>query len=729
VKVNLNNTATAGLSGILATSDSAGNIETVSLVVGSTVGGTLGVANLATPTISVTGGVAAGVLNLRGVSTNTTLSSTTTAVNASGFSGVLNAAAGSSTGTAFTVTGSGGNDTLVGGSGNDSFTFQTASSTSTLSVDGGAGTDTLTVTMASGATSVNTANLAGIENINLILPTAATSFAPTEMSSAQGLALTNLVVTGGSSTSKLTLGSSSSTTNVIGGPSANTGSSSLLKVDTSGFLGAADVTVLLDGLNLGRTIAGGSTSSDVLRYTNTNATGITAGTVSGFESIFITTASSDLGSYNLTNVSGVSTITVLGTNSYALTQLGSGIALKIGDDSTGGTGLTDGKTLSATWTTTSTASDSVTVTLGKASAATSGITLTLPGIETITLNQSALANGSAFALAIADTNTNSVTINATGGLAGRDLTFIASGLQANVVTLNGSTFAGNLLMSDSSRVGTTAMSITGGSGNDSIIMKNASDTLTGGTGTDTLKIAATASGAFTFDLSSSTDQVTTWNGFSNSATQSGFENIDASTLVGSVGIGVIASAAAGSSIIGSVNNDTIYGGAGNDTITGAGGADAIDISSGGSDTIVYTASGQTYTSATQILNGLFLGTTATPGDLQVDVITGLARGDTIKLYTGVNTSTGFNIGFSTTGLVGQSITAGADPYFQMSKGNYIGTGLWTFSTTGSDVLFQWDSQGSTTSASNHAIESVVLVGAASSFTGITANSAGVILFT
>jgi hypothetical protein len=506
---------------------------------------------------------------------------------------------------------------------------------------------------------------------------------------------------------------------VIGGPRANTGSSSLLKVDTSGFLGAADVTVLLDGLNLGRTIAGGSTSSDVLRYTNTNATGITAGTVSGFESIFITTASSDLGSHNLTNVSGVSTITVLGTNSYALTQLGAGIALKIGDDSTGGTGLTDGKTLSATWTTTSTASDSVTVTLGKASAATSGITLTLPGIETITLNQSALANGSAFALAIADTNTNSVTINATGGLAGRDLTFIASGLQANVVTLNGSTFAGNLLMSDSSRVGTTAMSITGGSGNDSIILKNASDTLTGGSGTDTLKIAATASGAFTFDLSSSTDQVTTWNGFSNSAAQSGFENIDASTLVGSVGIGVISSASSGSSIIGSANSDTIYGGTGNDTIRGGNDDDSIDISSGGSDAIVYSATGQTFSGTTAVLNGDTLGGS-------VDVVTGLARGDTIQLYSGVETNTAFNIGFATTGLAGNSGGSGADRFFQMSKGNYIGTGLWTFSTTGSDVLFQWDTDGS---SSGTTVESVVLVGAASSFTGITANSAGVILFT
>jgi Ca2+-binding RTX toxin-like protein len=316
-----------------------------------------------------------------------------------------------------------------------------------------------------------------------------------------------------------------------------------------------------------------------------------------------------------------------------------------------------------------------------------------------------------------------VTINATGGLAGRDLSFASSGLQANVATINGTGFAGNLLMADSSRVGTTAMSITGGSGNDLVIMRNASDTLTGGSGSDTLKIAANASGAFTFDLSSSTDQVVTWNGFANSAAQSGFENLNASTLVGAVGIGVLASSASGSTIVGTGNSDTVYGGAGDDTITLGNGADSIDISGGGIDTIVYTASGQTHintvvspATAVAIASGDYIGNT-------VDVITGLGRGDKINLsaVSGVRTDTGFNVGFLTTGILGDS----SSDYYQMAKGDYVGTGLWTFSSTGSDVLFQWDSNGQ----SDGGVESVVLVGSASSFTGITANSAGVILFT
>jgi Ca2+-binding RTX toxin-like protein len=726
VKFKLNNTADNGLnSTTLVTSGTAGAIETVILNVGATAGAILGVASLATPTISVTGGLSGKTLDLTG---GTTLSTTTTAVNASSFSGRLVAAAGASVGTSFSVTGAAGNDSLTGGTGNDSFTIASANASSAFSIDGGTGTDTLNVTMAAGSTGFRVSQISGIENINISIQTTDALFtAPTSLGNSttnalSDSALTNLVITGGTSASKLTLGGAA--TGPIGGALATTATPSatqITKIDASGYAGTVDATVVLDALYAGHTMTGGSGSADVLRYTNTfgnSTTGITAGSVSGFESIFVTTEGDGNGSHNLANVSGVNTITVLGSESYALTQLGAGIALKIGDDSTGGVGFVDGKTLSASLATSS-ASDAVTVNLGKVNSASTGVTLTLPGIETITLNQSSLSNGSAFALLISDTSTNSVTINATGGLAGRDLSFVSSGLKANVSTINGTGFAGNLLMADSSRVGTTAMSITGGSGNDLVIMKNASDTITGGSGTDTLKIAANASGAFTFDLSSSTDQVVTWNGFANSAAQSGFENLNASTLVGAVGIGVLASSASGSNIVGTGNSDTVYGGAGDDTITLGNGADSIDVSSGGTDTIVYSATGQTQTNVTTnaaIQDGDYIGD-------KVDVITGLARGDNIDLsgISPVPQTTGFDFGFLTTGILGD----GNSDMYQMAKGDYVGIGLWTFSSTGSDVLFQWDSNGSLAGG----VESVVLVGSASSFTGITANSAGVILFT
>jgi len=343
----------------------------------------------------------------------------------------------------------------------------------------------------------------------------------------------------------------------------------------------------------------------------------------------------------------------------------------------------------------------------------------VPGIETITLNQSAASTGTAFALAIQDTNVvNPVTIRLTGGVSTRELAFVSGGVQSNVSTIDASSFAGKLVMNTGSRVGGSAMTITGGSGDDAIIMKNTSDSLVGGSGNDTLKLSVIANDRFTFDLSLA-DQVVVWNGDSNSAVQSGFENLDAGGLVSStLGIRVLGAASSGSSIVGTNNVDTINGGVGNDTIVAGGGFDFIDVSTGSSssDRIDYTSAGQTYSTAS-------LGSNGVTGVLGIDVITGMARGDSIKLYSTVFQGTGFNRGFETTGLVGSGST-GFDYAFQMARGTYDTT--WTFSATGNDVLFQWDADGN---LAGTAVESVVLVGSGAAFTGITANSAGVILFT
>jgi hypothetical protein len=458
--------------------------------------------------------------------------------------------------------------------------------------------------------------------------------------------------------------------------------------------------------------------------------------VTGFESIFVTTATgADTGSHDVSNVAASTasvgtTIAVSGSSSYTLNKIAPGIKLQLGSDGTSSSTFADGKTLTVTWTDTTAASDSVSVKLAKMTTVSSGVTLNVAGIETINLTQSTLTTGSAFGLLIADTNTsNKVTINLDGGSATNSLAFKSGGLQSNVLTLNASTYAGKLTLDSGSRAGTTAMSIVGGTGNDSIIMKDASDTLTGGSGNDTLTLAISGNDKFTFDLSSTTDQVVIWNGDSNAAIQSGFENLDARGIIGStLGVKVLGGATAGSDIIGTNYSDTISGGVGNDTITGIDGVDYINISQGGNDTVAYTATGQTLNSSlfasTPIQSGDFLGVT---GVLGIDLITGMSRGDSIKLYlTGSNSPTSFNRGFSTTGLVGTSSSGAADSIFQMSKGDYIGTGLWTFSSTGNDVLFQWDADGS---GGGTNVESVVLIGSATAFTGITANSAGVILFT
>jgi hypothetical protein len=104
----------------------------------------------------------------------------------------------------------------------------------------------------------------------------------------------------------------------------------------------------------------------------------------------------------------------------------------------------------------------------------------------------------------------------------------------------------------------------------------------------------------------------------------------------------------------------------------------------------------------------------------------MARGDLIDISAlvagGVSNAIGFNISSRTTGLVGNS----SGEVFQFSRGIFTTTGLWTFSATGADVLLQWDSNGAGTTGG---VESVILVGSGGAFTGLTANTAGVLLLT
>jgi Ca2+-binding RTX toxin-like protein len=169
-------------------------------------------------------------------------------------------------------------------------------------------------------------------------------------------------------------------------------------------------------------------------------------------------------------------------------------------------------------------------------------------------------------------------------------------LATDATAVNASTFIGNLTLTGAARVGTTAMTITGGDGTDTLAMKNAADVMDGAGGTDTLTITQAAIlGGFQIDLSSKTDQVTTYNGSANAAVQKNFENINLSGVTGTFGADITGSSSA-NTIVGTANADQISGGAGADTITGGAGADTITLGAG-VDTVV-TTTGSAYTTAT-----------------------------------------------------------------------------------------------------------------------------------
>jgi hypothetical protein len=157
--------------------------------------------------------------------------------------------------------------------------------------------------------------------------------------------------------------------------------------------------------------------------------------------------------------------------------------------------------------------------------------------------------------------------------------------QTNVVNASAATGAITLVSGDRAA---SAMTITTGTANDTVAMRNAGDVLNGGLGTDTLNVNANfILGGIQVDLSSTTDQVTTFNGSANTAVQVGFENVDLSGVTGTFGADITARAA-GSRITGTANADIITGGAGADTIVASAGNDVVT-GGGGDDTFIFTA--------------------------------------------------------------------------------------------------------------------------------------------
>ena len=225
-----------------------------------------------------------------------------------------------------------------------------------------------------------------------------------------------------------------------------------------------------------------------------------------------------------------------------------------------------------------------------------------------------------------DTTEGAITVGNTALTAAKLATVTASG--ANAFTLGGSTATTTALATfDASTVTgdvtigqgvdfTTSASIKGGSGSDTIwmnIQSYANVTVDAGansyssgslstSGKDNLKLqGAMNSGLTVVDLSSTTDQLTQANGAVNTATQVGFESVDASALTGSFAINVTGSNTA-NVIVGTANADNIFANGGADIITGGAGADTIDLTEtiSAADTVVFNdaASSDTITGFT-----------------------------------------------------------------------------------------------------------------------------------
>lgn len=431
------------------------------------------------------------------------------------------------------------NDSLAGGSGNDTFKFTTATSATALTANdtvvGGAGTDTLAITLdTNNLTSVTLTGVSGIEKITvtgsgtltagLVLNAANFGGSVVGVIDASGMTGTgaftldgspegnSLSVTGGSGADNLTGGTSADT--IIGGSGADTIVGGLGIDNLSGGAGDDVFTVAtvthFTGLTAAETVSGGD-GNDILDFTEGAATSVSA--------------------TDLLGISGIETIRFSGNNTASLT-------------------LTE-QVLAANGVTTLKIVDNDTT-------------------EALTLSAST----------VSATYSLDVTAAGTSGKADN----IVTGAGADIIRYNTINNAATLQADDT---------VDGGAGVDTLaITLNAGTSLTAVTLTKVAnieKITFTGTGA-------ATASVTTADATFASVTGA---SIDGSGITGTGTLTFVASAEDDSTfnILGSLNNDTLTGGQLADTINGGAGADSITGGSGadsltgglGADVFVYTA--------------------------------------------------------------------------------------------------------------------------------------------
>lgn len=528
-------------------------IETVTISDGTADAATVNVASVDATTLSVTGGVTAVSLTLG------TLNAKTTTLSAGSYAGTISAT-GSDSATAFTVSGA-EIHTLVGGTGNDTFTLGATSAAQ--SINGGAGTDSLTGTLTS---SVSLDNITNIENFTFTVGNGATVTVTDAHAGSTGTSgledsdVKSITYTGGNSLSAVSLD----------GTNLN---AALTTLSFSGISGTVTATVGGGNADSDLTITGGSGTSDSLLAIFTANT--TPGSkISGFETVtYALNSATNTSTLSLAAVNASTVVLRSDNNSNAAVSVtniaATGQKIQLGDATNA---FQNSSSVTLTTASASGSTDAVTVILRNTEDAGGTIDFNTTGIEVVNFEVANVDEDHKLDIAgLASTSTNSSTVNITGGFATADLTLTA--IADSTTTIAAGSFAGDLIIEDR---GSVSMSITSGSGNDTLRMEMANDTLVAGSGTDKLVVAGTAIlGGIQIDLSSSTDQVTSYNGAGNAVVQSGFENVDISAYLGGFG-GDITGSTGANSIVGSSGNDLINGGGGADTLVAGAGNDSVD---------------------------------------------------------------------------------------------------------------------------------------------------------
>jgi hypothetical protein len=548
--INLNDTeAGAATAELKATAIESVTIDVTDDTDTSVANYTLDVDSINATTLTVTG----GTLDTSGTMTLTSLDTDTTTLDATGYGGILTVATGTATATTISVGGDRLHD-ITGSSGADTITVGNTTNAD-MTIDAGAGTDILNMTLGNGAQDFD--SMTNIETINFTI--AASADVTTDATAAlDGITTASSVTfSGGNVLSSVALGGTNDTVDGDA-KSVNT------VLDFSAFKGnIADATFLLDSFDNDTTgitvqVIGSVNATDTVSasYDGNNSAAVQVN-MQGVETFDIDLAASDTEVVmDMSLVTGLTEINVTDDASERIdfNKLAAGVTI-------------DATTTDATASTieirqaVTSGTESQTI-KAKALGANDNLAVVMADVETLTVKADSAIIVDLELASVSMTTAGAVsTLNFTGA---NDINLIS--LHADVTTIDASGMSTGGAVVQTGRSATAATTVTGSTGNDTFIHMNGGDSIAAGAGTgDTLDINKTAIlGGISVDLSSTTNQVATYNGGTATGTTTGFENVD---LGGYANFGAeITAIKGGSTIAGSTSADVITLGAGSDVV-------------------------------------------------------------------------------------------------------------------------------------------------------------------
>ena len=561
-------------------------IETVNIVgskglTDATDDAELNISLLKAPSIVLTGGYALYTEDVDFTNGGSTVAHVNTnSFNVAGYKGTVTASANLSTPTTFTATAIAAN-TFTGSNKDDTFNINAYQGAATHVLNGGTGNDTLNLYLSASAT---VSSINNMETINLsIANSAAVVLTNTAAKFINDTEVTTFTVSGGNTLSSLDTG-----TDAID-------DSSLTLIDYSGFEGRmldlefgllADAAGAATALADTTQIKGAKSILDNMTFITDTAATHTPN-ISGVEYIkFFAETDNTSGSthtIDLQKADGIVKFTVsTGTgavNNATFTNYDNakhGI-IELGWDKNGDGTLDAGEefsnssasVLTITHASGTGSDDKAAVWLTDTDDSTDTLSITSAGTEIldITLNPTAGAHDVTLTTVTPTTGSKTtVNVKGYGATASASSSLTLATTSSGTTVVNAGAYAGTFTLEDR---GTVDMTITGSLGADYIQMERPNDTINVGTGTDTLDVNYSAIIAgISIDLSSTTDQITSFDGSTPTGTVTGFEKVDLTDYTGGFGASITSGSSSTGSyeIQGTKYADSITLGLGTDTI-------------------------------------------------------------------------------------------------------------------------------------------------------------------